>query len=95
MSISTKIEWTEATWNPVTGCSKFSKGCEHCYAERLCKRLQAMGSKKYKKGFRPTIHPEALTEPFKWKSPKMVFVVSMGDLFMNQYQIILFSKSLG
>ncbi|AKI96554.1 DUF5131 family protein [Kosmotoga pacifica] len=81
MSSSTKIEWTEATWNPVTGCSKFSKGCVHCYAERLCKRLQAMGSKKYRNGFQPTIHPETLTEPFKWKTPKMVFVVSMGDLF--------------
>lgn len=81
MALGSKIEWTEATWNPVTGCSKFSKGCEHCYAERLCKRLKAMGNKKYENGFKPTAHPETLNEPLGWKQPKMIFVVSMGDLF--------------
>ena len=81
MARGSKIEWTEATWNPVTGCSKFSKGCEHCYAERLCKRLKAMGNKKYENGFKPTAHPETLNEPLGWKQPKMIFVVSMGDLF--------------
>jgi len=81
MALSSKIEWTEATWNPVTGCSKFSKGCEHCYAERLCKRLKAMGNKKYENGFKPTAHPESLHEPLDWRQPRMIFVVSMGDLF--------------
>ncbi len=81
MALGSKIEWTEATWNPVTGCSKFSKGCEHCYAERLCKRLKAMGNRKYENGFIPTAHPEALNEPLCWRHPKMIFVVSMGDLF--------------
>ncbi|MDK2944576.1 MAG: hypothetical protein PWQ24_1291 [Mesotoga sp.] len=81
MALSSKIEWTEATWNPVTGCSKFSKGCEHCYAERLCKRLKAMGNKKYENGFKPTAHPESLHEPLGWRQPRMIFVVSMGDLF--------------
>ena len=81
MALGSKIEWTEATWNPVTGCSKFSKGCEHCYAERLCKRLKAMGNRKYENGFIPTAHPETLNEPLGWRQSKMIFVVSMGDLF--------------
>ncbi len=81
MSSNTKIEWTERTWNPVTGCCKISPGCEHCYAERMARRLQAMGQKKYTKGFKVTIHPHELESPATWRKPSMVFVCSMGDLF--------------
>ena len=78
-----KIEWTEKTWNPVTGCTKMSEACQNCYAEVMAKRLSGMpaSKEKYKNGFRLTLHPEALEEPLKWKKPQMVFVVSMGDLF--------------
>jgi len=76
-----KIEWTESTWNPVSGCSKISAGCANCYAERMAKRLQAMGQKRYVNGFQLTLHPEALDEPFGWKKPRVVFVNSMSDLF--------------
>ena len=62
-----KIEWTEATWKPVTGCTKISQGCKHCYAERLALRLKKMGVEKYKNGFQITLHPETLLEPKKWK----------------------------
>ncbi|OFX34294.1 MAG: hypothetical protein A2X08_17260 [Bacteroidetes bacterium GWA2_32_17] len=78
---STKIEWTEMTWNPVTGCDKLSSGCKHCYAEIMAYRLQSMGQEKYKNGFDLTLHPEALNEPYKWKKSKVVFVNSMSDLF--------------
>ena len=76
-----KIEWTEATWNPVTGCTKISQGCKHCYAERLALRLKKMGVEKYKNGFQIALHPGTLLEPKKWKKPKLVFVNSMSDLF--------------
>lgn len=78
-----KIEWTEKTWNPVTGCTKISEACENCYAEVMAKRLRGMpaSKEKYRNGFKLTIHPEALEEPYKWKKPSMVFVCSMGDLF--------------
>jgi protein gp37 len=75
------IEWTEMTWNPVTGCDKLSDGCRFCYAEAFAKRLQGMGVEKYQNGFKLTLHPETLREPFKWKKPRVVFVNSMGDLF--------------
>ena len=78
---TTKIEWTERTWNPVTGCTKCSKGCEHCYAEAMARRLFAMGNDKYRNGFKNTIHPESLEEPLKWRKASIVFVCSMGDLF--------------
>lgn len=77
----TKIAWTERTWNPVTGCSKLSAGCAHCYAETMAKRLQSMGQKRYANGFELTLHPEALNEPRKIKEPSMFFVCSMADLF--------------
>lgn len=77
----TKIQWTERTWNPVTGCSKLSAGCAHCYAETMAKRLQVMGSKRYANGFQLTLHPEVLSEPKKIKEPSMFFVCSMADLF--------------
>lgn len=76
-----RIEWTEKTWNPVTGCTKFSAGCLHCYAETMAHRLKAMGLKKYSNGFNPTIHEEALKEPCLWKTPHTIFVCSMADLF--------------
>jgi len=78
---NTKIEWTESTWNPVTGCTKVSSGCRNCYAERMAKRLQAMGQPNYQNGFQVTYHEATLGLPLKWKSPRMVFVNSMGDLF--------------
>ena len=81
MATQSTIEWTEVTWNPATGCSKISPGCLHCYAERMARRLQAMGQVRYKNGFRVTIHPELLEEPFSWKKPRIVFVNSMSDLF--------------
>lgn len=76
-----KIEWTEITWNPTTGCTKISSGCQNCYAERMSKRLQAMGVDKYKDGFALRIHSYVLKEPFSWKNPRTVFVNSMSDLF--------------
>ena len=78
---TTKIEWTERTWNPVTGCTKLSEGCAHCYAEVMSRRLCAMGNTKYANGFKSTIHLEALKEPFNWKRPSTIFVCSMSDLF--------------
>jgi protein gp37 len=78
---SSLIEWTESTWNPVTGCTKISRGCQHCYAERMAVRLQAMGQARYRNGFRLTLHPEALELPLRWRQPQMVFVNSMSDLF--------------
>lgn len=76
-----KIEWTESTWNPLTGCTKISPGCKHCYAERMAKRLQAMGLEKYRNGFRLTLHPDVLEEPLHWEKPQWIFVNSMSDLF--------------
>lgn len=81
MAQGTRIEWTDATWNPVTGCTKVSQGCKHCYAERLAKRLQAMGSARYRNGFAVTLHPEVLELPLRWRKPQRIFVNSMGDLF--------------
>ena len=81
MGTNSAIEWTEATWNPVTGCTKISPGCKHCYAERLSLRLQAMGQANYANGFKLTLHEQALDLPLRWKKPRMIFVNSMSDLF--------------
>ena len=81
MATNSHIEWTDATWNPVTGCSKISPGCKHCYAERLALRLQAMGQKNYRNGFEVTLQPQMLELPLRWRSPKRIFVNSMSDLF--------------
>ncbi len=81
MALSSPIEWTDSTWNPVTGCSKVSPGCKHCYAERMAKRLRAMGSKIYENGFEVTLQPGALNLPLSWKKPRTIFVNSMSDLF--------------
>ena len=77
----TKIEWTESTWNPVTGCSRVSAGCLNCYAERMARRLHAMGQPSYRNGFEVTCHPNLLSRPLAWKQSQMVFVNSMSDLF--------------
>ena len=84
MSTFSTIEWTEVTWNPVTGCTKISDGCRFCYAERMSKRLLAMGLDKYKEGFAVAIHESALDEPLKWRRPRIVFVNSMSDLFHEE-----------
>lgn len=81
MASNSQIEWTEATWNPVTGCNKISPGCKHCYAERLSKRLKAMGQANYKNGFKLTMQPQMLEVPLRWKKPQTIFVNSMSDLF--------------
>ena len=83
----TKIEWTESTWNPITGCTKISSGCKNCYAEVMTRRLQAMGQEKYINGFNLTLHPETLNEPYTWKKPRVIFVNSMSDLFHKDIPI--------
>ena len=81
MAQGSAIEWTESTWNPVTGCTKVSPGCKHCYAERMAERLQAMGQANYVNGFNLTLQPHMLELPLKWKKPQTIFVNSMSDLF--------------
>lgn len=81
MAQSSSIEWTDSTWNPVTGCDKVSKGCMNCYAERMAKRLNAMGNHRYEKGFSVTLHHDLIATPLKWKKPRLIFVNSMSDLF--------------
>jgi len=83
----TKIEWTESTWNPITGCTKISTGCKFCYAEVMARRLKAMGQPKYKNGFELTLHPDVLNEPYTWKKGKIIFVNSMSDLFHKDVPI--------
>jgi protein gp37 len=84
MAGNSHIEWTDATWNPVTGCTKISPACKHCYAERLAKRLRAMGQRNYANGFRLTLQPHMLELPLKWRRPSRVFVNSMSDLFHKE-----------
>jgi protein gp37 len=84
MASQSSIEWTDATWNPVTGCSKVSAGCKFCYAERLAVRLQAMGQPRYADGFSVTLHPDLLDAPRRWRLPRLVFVNSMSDLFHEE-----------
>lgn len=81
MADTSHIEWTDATWNPVTGCTKTSPGCKHCYAERLAHRLRLMGQANYRNGFTLTMQPQMLNLPLRWKSPRRIFVNSMSDLF--------------
>ena len=87
MSTNSAIEWTEATWNPLTGCTKISPGCKYCYAERLSKRLQAMGQSNYANGFQLTLHECSLDTPLLWKKPRMIFVNSMSDLFHEEVPV--------
>ena len=84
MAHKSKIEWTESTWNPVTGCTKISIGCKNCYAERMALRLQAMGNKNYSNGFKVALHPQVLSKPLSWKQPRTIFVNSMSDLFHKE-----------
>ncbi len=87
MSQASRIEWTEYTWNPVTGCSKVSAGCVNCYAERMALRLKAMGQKRYSDGFAVRCHEDLLDAPKHWRKPRMVFVNSMGDLFHEEVPV--------
>ena len=89
---TTKIEWTDKTWNPVTGCSKRSIGCKNCYAEIMARRLCAMGQKKYKNGFNLTMHEDVLNEPLSWKNSHTVFVCSMSDLFHEKVEFCFIDK---
>jgi len=84
MGANSSIEWTESTWNPVTGCIKISPGCKHCYAERLAERLQAMGQRNYRNGFKLTLQPHMLDLPLQWRKPQRIFVNSMSDLFQKE-----------
>lgn len=89
---TTKIEWTDKTWNPVTGCTKYSNGCANCYAEVMSRRLKAMGQKKYKENFNVVMHTECLAEPLKWKGSHNVFVCSMSDLFHEKVSFDFIDK---
>jgi protein gp37 len=87
VAADSKIEWTQVTWNPVTGCSKVSQGCAHCYAERMARRLQAMGVARYRNAFRVTVHEDLVQLPRRWKSPRLIFVNSMSDLFHEDVSV--------
>lgn len=95
MATNSHIEWTDATWNPVTGCSKISPGCKFCYAERLARRLQAMGQTNYRKGFEVTLQPHMLEHPLQWRKPRRVFVNSMSDLFHDDVPVTYIKKVFG
>ena len=84
MARKTNIEWTEMTWNPVTGCTKVSPGCKHCYAETMSRRLKLMGAERYRNGFNVACHEDLVNLPAKWKRPRVVFVNSMSDLFQDE-----------
>lgn len=92
MANNSSIEWTESTWNPVTGCTKISPGCKHCYAERMAKRLLAMGQPNYANGFKLTMHEHVLELPLKWKRPQTIFVNSMSDLFHKDVTDVFIKK---
>ncbi len=84
MATDSSIEWTESTWNPVTGCTKISSGCKNCYAERMARRLKAMGQQSYRNGFDLTLQEQALELPLRWRQPRTIFVNSMSDLFHHE-----------
>jgi protein gp37 len=94
MARRSTIEWTEMTWNPVTGCTKISQGCKHCYAERMAKRLHAMGSPRYANGFAPTLHEDLLETPRRWKRPRAIFVNSMSDLFQADVPLDFIQRAI-
>lgn len=95
MAKASAIEWTESTWNPVTGCTKISPGCQHCYAERMAERLQAMGNQSYRNGFKLTLQEHQLNLPTTWKRPQKIFVNSMSDLFHKDVPISYIKKVFG
>jgi protein gp37 len=84
MSEHSEIEWTDATWNPVRGCTKITPGCDHCYAETFAERFRGVPGHPYEQGFDLRLAPEKLAEPLRWKTPKMIFVNSMSDLFHKE-----------
>ena len=92
MAENSQIEWTQSTWNPLTGCDKVSPGCKHCYAERMAFRLQAMGTARYVNGFRLTLHEDVLEAPLFWKKPQVIFVNSMSDLFHKNVPLEFIQK---
>jgi len=92
MALKSKIEWTENTWNPITGCTKISDGCKNCYACTMAKRLKLMGNKKYANGFNLTLHETCLEEPLRWKKPALIFVNSMSDLFHEDVPLEFIQK---
>ena len=92
MAAKSTIEWTESTWNPLTGCTKISPGCKLCYAERMSHRLKAMGQRNYRNGFELTLHEHMLGRPLKWKSPQHIFVNSMSDLFQDGVPLEFISR---
>lgn len=92
MAIQSSIEWTGSTWNPVTGCTKLSAGCQNCYAERMAKRLQAMGQSNYARGFTVVCHEQVLDLPLRWKQPRIIFVNSMSDLFHDAVPLDFIQK---
>ncbi len=89
------IEWTDVTWNPVTGCSKISPGCKHCYAEVMARRLHAMGQPNYRHGFKLTLQPQMLDRPLSWRRPRLVFVNSMSDLFHEEVPLDFIKRVFG
>lgn len=93
MAATSNIEWTEMTWNPVTGCRKISQGCKHCYAERMANRLKAMGAVRYADGFEPTLHWDLLDVPTRWKKPRVIFVNSMSDLFQEEVPLAFIRRA--
>ena len=92
MATQSKIEWTQSTWNPVTGCTKISAGCKNCYAERMAKRLCLMGQPNYRNGFDVTFHEHSLNLPLSWKKPQTIFVNSMSDLFHEDIPLEVIQK---
>lgn len=93
MATNSPIEWTEATWNPVTGCDKVSPGCAHCYAERMARRLQGMGQQNYARGFELTLQPHMLDLPLRWKKPRRIFVNSMSDMFHKDVPVAFIQQA--
>jgi len=92
MAAKSDIEWTESTWNPVTGCTKVTPGCRNCYAERMARRLQAMGNPNYANGFQLAIHEQAIKLPFQWKNPQTIFVNSMSDMFHEEVPLAFIKR---
>ncbi len=95
MSIQSRIEWTRASWNPVSGCSPVSAGCDNCYARRMALRLRSMGMAKYADGFDMTVHERELETPLKWKKPRLIFTCSMGDLFHEEVPLDFIERVFG
>jgi len=92
MATKSSIEWTESTWNPLTGCTKISPGCKLCYAERMSTRLKAMGQRNYRNGFKLTLHEHMLDAPLHWRKPQVVFVNSMSDLFQDKVPVTFIQR---